>query len=172
LPEALIYRATDIAASQCLINPEPLDGTLETAQGYVDSITHSKWWDDHCTPSWLGDEFEPAVPKQIWVVHNPDEEMAYVEHRLFWWNDKRVPKLSLPDLRIYNDVKAIGDKWVILHELAHVWTTDESGWHGRSFCRAFLSLVHRWLGEEPSFVLKQAMKEVGIRLPYRLIPDL
>jgi hypothetical protein len=169
LPEPKIYGATTIAAKEH--QAKPLDGTQEAAQAYVDGITQSHWWKRHCTPSWMGDRQGNAVPTRVWVVDSSDPTKGAdtMIDRLYWFEGKRCPKIVVGNDNLYGNLRAIEDPWVILHELAHVWTVDEKGWHGQKFCYAFHKLVGKHLGEESAAALKEAMWATKIRLDYRLI---
>lgn len=50
-------------------------------------------------------------------------------------------------------------RWMVLHELAHVFTPREYAGHGREFCRTYLHLIRLFFGEETQNKLKAAMKK-------------
>lgn len=56
---------------------------------------------------------------------------------------------------------------VPVHELAHacisVFRISES-WHGREFCKRFLEMVQHFYGKSARDILRQAMKECGVRI--------
>lgn len=55
---------------------------------------------------------------------------------------------------------------VVLHEMAHcIVSACHPGepWHGRAFCRTYLSLVERWLGADTARALRAAFRKHRVR---------
>jgi hypothetical protein len=161
-----IYAATNDAATK-----RPfvlLDGTVEAAQSYVDAITTSTWWRDHCKPSFNGE-----VPTKVFVqftedtgwgagiLYNEDEGERH------YYEGKHVPTMKIGKEPSNADVPAVADVWVLLHELAHVWEYED--FHGKPFIYAFAKLVNRFLGIKYHEELVQSMRHHKVRLNYRSI---
>jgi hypothetical protein len=165
-----LYRAEWVAST---VHPvEPLDGTVKTAQAYVDRITRSAWWRKNCPPSWMGDEIRErmlldrsAPPRRI-ILHETRGGGAYAGYYVEKYRGKYHPVI-----RLGNKARGVGladhashyppiqDPWVILHEIAHIMCCSadngERG-HGREFARFFLMLVRRWLGPDAARALREA----------------
>lgn len=153
---------------------DPLDGTVDATQQYVDRITRSAWWARTCPPSWLGDQrdkayiFDTTAPPQRILVTatrgtGGSTAPELVQHRGRW-----MPAIRLGTGERGADLApkppAIGDPWVILHEIAHVmaFSSDHSG-HGREFARSMLLLTRRWIGPEAAQVLREAYAAEGVK---------
>jgi hypothetical protein len=168
LPEPKIYRATERAFQ--LHSTRPLAGNRRSAQRYADKITSSEWWAKYC-PGFA--VWEDPPPKRVWVWEDlsteaggsfPLEEVTVVR-------GEEYPGIILGHGEVHDGVKAIADKWVILHELAHVMTNlvVEEGHHGPNFCYMFIFLVEEFLGKGPATDLIRACKDFKIRMNYRLL---
>ena len=154
-----IYAATEDAAIK---QPSvPLDGTLSAAQAYVDRITTSYWWKHHCPPNFHG-----TTPTKVVCQFEDSEDMGgaiWVED--YYYRGRLVPLMILGPNPTYNDLPAIADPWLILHELAHVWEYNE--WHGKQFISAFIELVKKYQGIDHARSLVDAMKNHKVRIRYR-----
>jgi hypothetical protein len=49
------------------------------------------------------------------------------------------------------------NRWIVLHEVAHVLQPADTMWHGREFCAIYLKLVERWIGKAEADALRAAM---------------
>lgn len=163
-----IYAATNDAAGK---RPFPLlDGTVEAAQSYVDGITTSDWWIDHCRPYPDG-----TVPTKVFVQYTEDDGwgagILYNEkdEDKHYHNGVAVPTMKIGKQPSNGDVPAVADVWVLLHELAHVWEYED--FHGKDFIYAFTKLVHRFLGIKHYSELVQSMRDHKIRVNYRSISE-
>lgn len=170
-----LYRAEWVAAE---VHPaEPLDGTLKTAQAYVDRITRSSWWRKNCPPSWMGDEvrdgymFDTTRPPRRIIVHAHSRSGAYAGYYVEEYRGKNHPVIRLGTkargLSLGEHVShypPIQDPWVILHEVAHIMAcSDDKRGHGREFARYFLMLVGRWLGADAARALRAAYAQEGVK---------
>lgn len=161
-----IYAATDDAAIK-----RPfvlLDGTVEAAQSYVDAITTSSWWKDHCRPRPDG-----TVPTKVFLQFTEDKGWGAgvldnePEDEKHYHEGKHVPTMKIGKEPSHADVPPLADAWVLLHELAHVWEYED--FHGKDFIYAFAKLVHRFLGIKHHAELVQSMRDHKIRVNYRSI---
>ena len=57
-------------------------------------------------------------------------------------------------------------EWVICHELAHLETPNNVPAHGPEFCKNYLEIVKKALGEEFSVILKETFLESGVDVDY------
>lgn len=153
-----VYRAEDKAAAN---HPAtPLDGTLPAAQRYVDRIVASAWWRATCpNVAW------PVVKVE---VREGRQGGGYCLYRAARYRAGVKMTIRLGHGHLHG-CPAIADRWVILHELAHVLAVrgGHRG-HGRDFARAYLALVRRWLGPDAAAALRAGY--AAERMPYRAKP--
>jgi len=63
-------------------------------------------------------------------------------------------------------------EWVILHELAHCVTPAAAGGaHGRRWCRMYMDLVERHMGDKWSTALRQSFLKFGVKTSPRRPPS-
>lgn len=151
-----------------------LDGSVSAAQAYVDRITRSVWWQKNCPPSWLGDQrdggviFDDSLPPRRILVKGIRGRGGYAINELVKYRGKWMPSIQFGTTQRQGEPggPAIGDPWIVLHELAHVmaFATDHEG-HGREFARCYMLLVRRWLGPRAAAVLREAY--AAERVKYR-----
>jgi putative metallohydrolase (TIGR04338 family) len=55
------------------------------------------------------------------------------------------------------------DPIVVLHELTHLLSPANEAAHGPTYCRNYLAVVKRFLGEEKHRQLKDSFKENGVK---------
>jgi len=165
LPDPLIYRVQELAAIESPVRP--LVGNRRSAQGYVDRITRSNWWAQNC-PGFSS--YDDPPPKRVWVWYVDDDTVGgMVEETETVLNGVEMPTMILGSgVVTHDEVPAVADRWVILHELAHVMTNLNPGHHGPEFCMAYIHLVGRWLGPGPAEALLHWCKELKVRINYRL----
>lgn len=144
-----LYRGENIAAHLHFV--ELLDGSREAAQAYADRVTGSAWWSRHYTPGL-------NVRSRVIVLRGRNGGGAAFKgakvYRRYWHPHIRLGTAECTAA----GRPAIGDPWVILHELAHIMSgTDESG-HGRWFAHCLMLLVKRWLGAEAAAALREGFQ--------------
>jgi hypothetical protein len=167
LPRPKIYKATEMAS--LYVPAKPLCGTRKAAQSYVDRVTRSDWWANHC-PGYY--DFSEPPPTRIWVWEGPETEGGVHDPGIVAiLNDQEMPSITLGRGQVNARHIAITDKWVILHELAHVMTHQiaNDGHHGKQFCYAYIKLVYRFLGQESGDELVRWAKKLKIRMNYSLL---
>lgn len=165
-----VYRAEARAAAR--VPAAALPGDLAAAQAYVDRITRSVWWRRTCPPSWLGDHCDSRhlvddsqPPRRVIVVAHRGIA-GYARHALFRHRGRWYPQIRLGTRdAVHNELPALADPWVILHELAHIMClgdgTDRG--HGRGFARRMLQLVRRWLGADSAAVLAEEYRRENVK---------
>lgn len=169
-----VYRAEWRAAEVYPVRP--LDGSLPTAQAYVDRITRSSWWRKNCPPSWMGDEVRNGYldrtrpPRRIIVEESRGGGASAA------YSVKKYRGKYFPFIRLGNKARGSGynlshrapirDPWVVLHEIAHIMACSadngERG-HGREFARFYMMLVRRWLGPDAAWALRHAYATEGVK---------
>lgn len=169
------YRGEDRARLTC--PAEPLAGTQEAAQAYVDRITRSAWWRKHCRPTPLGitTRFtysdKAPITRIIVQEHRGSSGMAHtaarINHRGKW-----LPRIRLGAKggEVYHEaaagwIGALRDPYVVLHEVAHLMATahpQERG-HGRVFRYYMVILVRRWLGPDHARALTAGYDAEGLK---------
>lgn len=167
MPTPKIYEAADIAARVYPIRP--LVGTRVSAQRYTDRVTRSDWWKNHCPGFW---NFSDPAPERVWIWEDPSRLGGLMEPgTVSVLKDQEMPTIVLGHGEVYAGVEAIADRWVILHELAHVMTNQIAGegHHGKNFCYAYIKLVHQFLGPVPGQTLAYLCRALRMRLDYRLL---
>lgn len=55
--------------------------------------------------------------------------------------------------------RAMRNKWVVVHEMAHLLTARDVPAHGREFCQTYLHLIKLFFGQETQNKMKAAMKK-------------
>lgn len=158
------YRAEDRAAARVPL--EPLDGTLAAAQSYVDRIVRSGWWERACPRR------EVARGVRLPVVGVDVEEGRHGGGHCRWEvRVVRSPRLGavaairLGRGEVHGSTPAIADRWVILHELAHVLAlADGHGGHGGPFAYHYRALVRRWVGPVAAGLLAEELRAEGLKL--------
>lgn len=167
MPEPKIYAATGRANDAVPIRP--LCGTRKAAQAYADRVTRSGWWAENA-PGFHNYEDPPPSRVWVWVSDEDDDGGSMNPDLITVMGDQEMPSIIL-GTGIVNDHPAIADKWVILHELAHIMVNqvEGEGHHGRQFVMSFIGLVRQFLGQRAALALIQACKDLRIRLDYRLL---
>lgn len=170
------YRAEARAAART--PAEALAGDVAAAQACVDRITRSTWWRRTCPASWLGDHRDGAPfletsqpPRRVIVVPHRGVR-GYARQALYRHRGRWYPQIRLGTRdAVHNQVPAIADPWVILHELAHIMCLgdDSDNGHGRVFARRMLQLVRRWLGADAAAALTEEYHRENIK--YRARPQ-
>lgn len=161
-----IYLATEQASEQEPVRP--LVGTRKSAQQYVDRVTSTQWWSEHCPG--VFDFFDPP-PTRVWIWEEGIETGGYYNLGVTHLDEEEMPHIVLGRGCVNGDTQAIADKWIILHELAHVMCAQiqEPGHHGPNFIYAYYGLVKRFLGESQAAALAQSCRDLKIRLNYGLL---
>ena len=168
MPEPKIYPAQILAAERMDI--KALSGTRRAAQRYVDRITASDWWSDHCPGFWT---FSEPPPRRVWVWEDKGNEGGMLTNEVTIHKGEEFPTIILGQGEaIQTGTPAIADKWVILHELAHVMSTHFPSHHGKEFCLDFLLLVNQWMGNKYADVLLDSCRQLKVRMNYRLAESL
>lgn len=128
---------------------EPKGGlTLVEAGSYATRIMRSPWWDSTHRTLHAG-RFR-ILPKVLRITDGRGRRRGSARtsspNALI-----KLPRFSRVD-------------WYILHELAHVLTArQDEAWHGRTFARAYILLVQRWMGDEAAGRLRAAFAEHGVK---------
>lgn len=120
--------------------------TVDEIQSWVDSITSSQWWASH------------FASLSILVKDGRGRKNAGASPFLYWeeMDAGYDCAIKLP--------RWARSKVVILHEIAHHTARDNrEGAHGRKFCRNFLALVKRWIGDEVYRRLCAEFKRQGVK---------
>lgn len=102
------------------------DGSMATCKTFIDGVTRSPWWTKRC---------------RVTAVRIRDGRGTTIARG--GWGSVNLPRWARTRL-------------VILHELAHVLTTnttDETAWHGPEFAANFLALVRRFAPEDADALL-------------------
>lgn len=167
MPSPKIYKAQEDAAAKVEI--KALVGNRRSAQRYADRITGSEWWRASTPGFW---NFSDPAPERVWVWEADDPDMGgmVVDYEITHHRGREFPTMILGHAECIQDgTPAIADKWVILHELAHVQTNQMGdGHHGKHFCMFYILLVNRWIGRNAGRALMESCKEHKIRLDYKL----
>lgn len=123
-------------------------GNIEGVQAFVDAVLAM-----------------PSVTER-WPVNRP---VPTVRARQ---GDAKAHYASLPNEIAVPDHKGVWSSWamtefVILHELAHYFTTDivdPTGAHGTQFCICFMDLLQKVLGGPWNLLLMRALDDRGVPL--------
>lgn len=162
-----IYRATELASVYSPV--KPLVGNRRSAQAYVDRITRSSWWRDHAPG--FHDFFAPP-PERVWVWEGGPNDGGLMDSELFAsLNGEEYPSILIGYGAVNGCTPAMADKWVILHELAHVMTNalTNDGHHGKEFCHCYVKMVQQYLGSVAGDNLIKWARRLKIRLDYGLL---
>lgn len=66
------------------------------------------------------------------------------------WEESRI-RVAFP--------RKMRNKWIVLHEIAHVLSPRDAAYHGREFCQVYLHLIKLFFGAETEKQLKAGMKK-------------
>lgn len=155
-----VYRAENKAAANA--PAVLLDGSRAAAQAYVNRVVRSAWWRRTCTP--IDGRWHVAKVEVVQARRNAGGAAMYGFH----WLSATRARGAIMTIRLggghVNASPAIGDPWVILHELAHVLAIrDGHRGHGREFARYYLLAVQRWMGDDAARALRAAYVEEGVK---------
>lgn len=113
--------------------------SYQETQDYVDSVTRTRWWLNRQGPPFV---YVKDGRGTSWA-------MAYDPYTTPKGED-RPATLNLP--------RWARDPIVVMHEMAHLLTSASEAAHGRGFCRNYLALVKRFLGQEEYVALRESFR--------------
>jgi len=148
-----VYKAEREAFANCNATMFREDYSLRECQQFADRVAHSKTWAGLPDSPWVTRGSEPWT--KVYVKDGRGSPRARAR-----MNTVMVPTWAR-------------NKPTMIHELAHVATPGGVGAHGPEFCRNYIALASRFLGERVATELKKAFRRnrVKFQKPKAMTPE-